>query len=253
MIKISKLRPFFYGLGELSPSAIDIFLKVYLLVYFNQIIGLSPTATSFVIGLSVFWDAAIDPWIGGFTDRYREKHGDRKLILYVSGFCMATAFFILWRIPHKENIITCILLFLSCALLNSSISFFSVSYYAIANDIEKDDLLRRKWIGWRLVFFNVGSILGLGIPAYYLTKSSATEPQQAYLIAITLLAGLTLILSFLATQLIYYKTQKSPFSKKNKNLSLKEIIKDKLTTDSSESFIAFAKSIGVEIERGVTF
>ena len=47
-----KLRPFFYGLAELSPSAIDIFLKVYLLVYFNQVLGLSATITSFVIGAS---------------------------------------------------------------------------------------------------------------------------------------------------------------------------------------------------------
>ncbi len=245
MSKLNKFRPFFYGIGELSPTAIDIFLKVYLLIYFNQIIGLSPTSTSIVIGLSVLWDAAIDPWIGGFTDRYREKRGDRKLIMYIAGFAMAFAFFILWHIPHQENFITCLLLFVACALLNSSISFFSVSYYAIANDLEKDDQNRRKWIGWRLIFFNIGSIIGLGIPAYYLTSIQVNEQKSAYLSAITLLSGMTLVLSMLATKLIYYKAEPIRFSKQNKNINLKAISKDKIFLQVLAAFLVVNCGLGL--------
>ncbi len=223
-----KLRPFFYGLAELSPSAIDIFLKVYLLVYFNQVLGLSATLTSFVIGASVLWDALIDPWIGGISDRYKEKYGNRKLILFIAGAAMAVIFFTLWRIPAGNHNSSYVLLFIISAVLNSCISFFSVPYYAIANDLEKDNDKRRTWIGWRLVFFNVGSLIGLSVPAYFLTQGKVLLPQEPYLHAVTFLVTMTIILTLIATHFMYYKTEKDALVKHNRNLKLKTILKDKI-------------------------
>ncbi len=223
-----KARSFFYGLAELSPSAIDIFLKVYLLVYFNQVIGLSATITSFVIGASVLWDALIDPWIGGISDRYKERNGNRKLILFSAGSVMAAIFFTLWRIPVGNEMSSYVLLFFISALLNSAISFFSVPYYAVANDLEKDNHRRRSWIGWRLVFFNVGSLIGLSVPAYFLTQNTAAVTQEPYLHAVTVLVLMTVVLTLISTHFMYHKTEKDILIEKNKNLKLKDILKDKI-------------------------
>ncbi len=226
---ITKLRPFFYGLAELSPAAIDIFLKIYLLIYFNQVIGLPASTTSLIIGLSVLWDALIDPWIGSISDRYKEKHGNRQLILFLASVAVASLFFVLWRIPAGNNISTYILLFTTCALLNSALSFFSIPYYAVANDLEKNNLKRRTWIGWRLVFFNIGSLIGLLIPAYYLTQNKSNLIETPYLQSVNFLVYVTLIVSFFSTYSIYFKIEKKiqnfvPTQK----LSLVTILKDKI-------------------------
>src|SRR4051812_1330707 len=107
---MKKLLPFFYGLADMGPSSIDIFFKVYLLLYFNVILGLSPTLTSTAIGLGVVWDALIDPWIGVVSDRYYQKHGHRKPLIYSAIFIAAFLFFLLWRWPKSDQASTFVFL-----------------------------------------------------------------------------------------------------------------------------------------------
>jgi GPH family glycoside/pentoside/hexuronide:cation symporter len=174
-LQTARLKPFFYGLADLGPASIDIFLKVYLLLYFNVILGLSPTLTSLAIGLGVLWDALIDPWIGVYSDNYYKKNSHRKFIIYSAVIISVILFFILWRIPNLGEGLTFLFLFLISSFLNSAISLFSVPYIAVANDLETDNEKRKVWTGWRLAFFNLGSFLGLVVPAYFLTKSAATS------------------------------------------------------------------------------
>lgn len=227
---MKQLRPFYYGLGELSPTAIDLFLKVYLLLYFTQVRGLSASRTSFVIGIGVLWDALIDPWIGAFSDRYKEKYGNRRLLLIGAVALIVVCFYGLWRIPNEAGWSPYIYLFFFSAFLNTSLSLFSVPFYAIANDLEKDDEQRKTWIGWRLIFFNLGSIAGLAVPAYYFIQSKTTGQgarlEDPYLSSVTALALMTVILSLLAIYGIYYKTVSERSSQRRQSLKLKEILKD---------------------------
>lgn len=193
--KTSKLKPLFYGLAEMGPASIDIFLKVYLLLYFNIIMGLSPSLTSLAIGLGVLWDALIDPWIGVYSDRYYKARGHRKMLIYAAILISVGLFFTLWRLPVMSEMWTFIALFVISSLLNSAISLFSVPYIAVANDLIVSNEERKPWIGWRLAFFNFGSFLGLVIPAYFLTKAATLNPgihaepyQQA-----TIVLGLIMI------------------------------------------------------------
>ncbi|MBC7464695.1 MAG: MFS transporter [Bdellovibrio sp.] len=222
-------RPAFYGMAELSPTAMDIFLKVYLLLYFNQVMGLSASLTSLVIGLGVLWDAAVDPWIGTITDRYYQKHGNRQPILYVACFCVAALFFILWRLPTSSHLISYLFVFVVSALLNSAISFFSVPFYAVANDLQKDNGERKKWIGWRLIFFNIGSLVGLSVPAYFLTQSKVELDRQPYLSSVTVMTIMMIVLSCFSAFAMYYKVKPEvkPL-KKYDGLKLREVFKDKI-------------------------
>ena len=112
-MKYSKWNAPFYGLADMGPASIDIFLKVYLLLYFNMILGLSPTLTSTAIGLGVLWDAMIDPWIGIYSDRYYKKNGHRKILIYSAILISAMLFFTLWRIPKMGELATFALLFVT--------------------------------------------------------------------------------------------------------------------------------------------
>ena len=202
MIK-NKLRPFIYGFGELGTSSIDLFLKVYLLLYFNNVLGLSASWTSLAIGASVLWDAFIDPWIGLYSDKYYHKNGHRKGILYLATVMICVFFVLLWQINTNHEWLTLTLLFLVSSLLNSAISLFTVPFYAIANDLETDNDKRKIWIGSRLINFNVGSFLGLAVPALFLTNAAATTESGPYLNAVYVLTTITFAACVFATYFIY--------------------------------------------------
>lgn len=205
--KIDRLRPFFYGLAELGPASLDIFLKVYLLIYFNLVLSVPASLGSLAIGLSVFWDAAIDPWIGIYSDRYYMKHKNRKNLLLFSTFFISILFYFLWRFKFEQLWVNVALLFLISSLLNSGISLFSVPYFAVANDLEDSNKKRKVWIGWRLAFFNLGYLVGLAVPAFFLTRVDEQLKPQAYLQAVDALTILTLILTVLSVYLTYLKSK----------------------------------------------
>jgi GPH family glycoside/pentoside/hexuronide:cation symporter len=227
-----KLRPFLYGLAELGPASIDIFLKVYLLLYFNIILGLSPSLTSLAIGLGVLWDALLDPWIGIFSDRYYQKNRHRKSVIYAAIFLCVFLFFILWRIPHYSQLSTFLLLFFISSLLNSAISLFSIPYIALANDIEHDNEKRKTWTGWRMAFFNFGSFVGLGVPAYFLTAAAQVDPNAVsavpYKESTTVLLVIMLICSLSSVYYVYHKQKMhKPDKVAFKHAKFTELIKDK--------------------------
>lgn len=202
----SKIKPVFYGLAEMGPSSIDIFLKVYLLLYFNVIMGLSPSLTSLAIGLGVLWDALIDPWIGIYSDRYYQAKGHRKLLIYTAIMVSVGLFLMLWRLPPMSETWTFILLFVISSLLNSAISLFSVPYIAVANDLIISNEERKPWIGWRLAFFNFGSFLGLVIPAYFLTQAAAQNPgihAEPYQQSTVVLGLLMIVVSTFSMYFVY--------------------------------------------------
>jgi len=207
--RLQKLKPFFYGLSELGPAAIDIYLKVYLLLYFNLMLGLSPSLTSLAIGLGVMWDALIDPWIGVMSDRYYAKKGHRKGIIYLATVLVAVLFYILWRLPAGlGEAVTFCYLFLISSFLNSAISLYAVPYMALANDLVKQNEERKKWIGWRVAFLNIGAFVGLSIPAIFLIREIAPNAKAAdpYLSSTALLCIIMLLCSFV-TMFIVYKDE----------------------------------------------
>ena len=225
------LRPFIYGVSDLGPASIDIFLKVYLLLYFNIILGLSPSLTSLAIGLGVLWDALIDPWIGVYSDRYYHRQGHRKGIIYVATIAVTVLFFVLWRIPPgTSEIFLFTFLFVVSSLLNSAISLYSVPYMALANDLESDNEKRKVWTAWRLAFLNLGAFVGLSVPAYFLTRDTATAGDLAapYKISSAILCVTMMVCSFTTILYVYRGEQFKPKTlPKEKQKTIRELVTDK--------------------------
>ncbi|MBY0554687.1 MFS transporter [bacterium] len=250
MSQQNKLKPFFYGLAELGPASIDIFLKVYLLLFFNVILGLSPTLTSLAIGLGVLWDALLDPWIGIFSDRYYHKKGHRKGVIYSAILISVFLFYVMWRIPHYSQLSTFLLLFLVSSLLNSAISLFSVPYIAIANDLEKDNLKRTVWTGWRLAFFNFGSFVGLSVPAFFLTTAAKLDSSGAsaapYEKSTLVLIAIMLVSSIFSIYYVYRNTEATENSTELvAHAKFSHLVKDKKFLRMMTSFFVVNCGLGL--------
>lgn len=245
-----KLQPFVYGLGELGPSCIDIFLKVYLLLYFNIILGLSPSLTSLAIGLGVLWDALLDPWIGVYSDYYYRRRGHRKLLIYAAIVLSAVLFYVMWRVPVVSEAFTFFALFFISSMLNSAISLFSVPYIAIANDLEPLNEKRKLWIGWRMAFFNLGSFLGLVVPAYFLTRTvtepTVLDPALPYKDSVNVLLVVMVICSLFSIFTVYFRRPFSvPMQQEQPPMKLFELIKDRKFLRMIISFFVVNCGVGL--------
>jgi glycoside/pentoside/hexuronide:cation symporter, GPH family len=210
--------------------------------------GLSPAKASLAIGLSVFWDALIDPFIGRFSDKYYARYGDRKKILFTASLLMPASFLVLWNLPHFSESILFVCLVVISAILNSSLALFSIPYIAVANDIELDNEKRKVWIGWRLAFLNLGSIFGLSVAAYFMTRSGSVLSEAGkYLNAVIVLSIATAVTAVLSIYVIYKNQNK--FENKDysliQNLSLKKIFSDGLFKKLIASFFSVYCATGL--------
>lgn len=176
----SHLAAFNYGLGEMGPSAIDFFLKIYLLIFYNEIIKLSPTLTGLALGIGVLWDAMIDPALGKVSDRIYNETRSRSKMIWLGMILLGISVVGLFSPPQSLSTDFqkfSYLLFFS-TMMNSSYSVFIVPYLSLANDYLAEQKSRARWVGWRMAFLNIGAFVGLGVPAYFLLTSSTTTKSE---------------------------------------------------------------------------
>ena len=114
---------------------------------------------------------------------------------------MTISFLLVWHLPQGSETYLFFSLLVVSALLNSSLALFSIPYVAVANDVEPDNQKRKSWIGWRVVFLNVGSIFGLSVAAIYMTQQSSSSEQNSYSGPTLILSVVTLLTSIFS---IYY-------------------------------------------------
>ena len=94
--KLSIMDKLLFASGALQEAAVSAGAFVTLLFY-NQILGVSPglVGTAFLIA-SVF-DAFSDPLIGAFSDRFRSKWGRRHPFMFLSAAPIAASFYFLYQ------------------------------------------------------------------------------------------------------------------------------------------------------------
>ena len=66
-----------WAIGNVGGAATEAFLGMFLLYFYNQVLGLDPFLCGLGIALSLFVDAFTDPMIGGMSDRTTSKYGRR--------------------------------------------------------------------------------------------------------------------------------------------------------------------------------
>lgn len=187
-----RATPFLYGFAEFGINALEVFLRLHLLVFYSKEIGLSVGHAGLAISISILWDAVVDPWIGKLSDRWRERHGSRAYLVLV-GACL-TGVFVLGLFHPPEFLATTLekwlyLLMLSL-LVNTSFTLFSIPYSAMVGDFSQDRNERAYFIGWRIFFANAGALAGILVPGYYLVAGATdTYAQSSWVIAMIILVS----------------------------------------------------------------
>ena len=88
-----------YGLGASASVIKQRGITTFLLLFYNQVVGLPPAMVSTAIMLALIFDAFVDPLVGQISDNTRTRWGRRHPFMYVAALPVSLAFYMIWNPP----------------------------------------------------------------------------------------------------------------------------------------------------------
>jgi GPH family glycoside/pentoside/hexuronide:cation symporter len=89
-----------YASGEGVNSVAINGISNFALLFYTQVMGMSPELAGLALFIATFWDAISDPVMGTITDRTNTRFGRRHPYMVVGGVVFSLAFMALWLIPE---------------------------------------------------------------------------------------------------------------------------------------------------------
>ena len=74
-------------------------LQTFLLIFYNQVVGLPAQMVATAIMIALIFDAFVDPTVGQISDNFRSKLGRRHPFMYAAALPVALAYFAIWNPP----------------------------------------------------------------------------------------------------------------------------------------------------------
>jgi glycoside/pentoside/hexuronide:cation symporter, GPH family len=91
-----------HGFGAVAFGVKDIGFSFFLLIYYNQVLGMEAALVSAALLIALLVDAVVDPIIGNLSDRTYTRWGRRLPWLYAAPIPLALAWIVLWSPPSGE-------------------------------------------------------------------------------------------------------------------------------------------------------
>jgi glycoside/pentoside/hexuronide:cation symporter, GPH family len=146
-----------YASGESVNSIAINGISNYALLFYTQVMGMSPELAGLALFLATFWDAVSDPIMGTITDHTHTRFGRRHPYMVVGGLAFSLAFVALWLIPESvqgENALFAYLLAMNL-LVKTAFTVFVVPYTALGFEMCKsyDDRARLQGVRYGFNMF----------------------------------------------------------------------------------------------------
>ena len=89
-----------YAVGGAAANLKHRAISSFLVIFYNQVIGLPPQLVGGVLMVALVFDAILDPLVGQISDNLRSRWGRRHPFMLLSAAPYAIAFFLLWNPPE---------------------------------------------------------------------------------------------------------------------------------------------------------
>ncbi len=150
-----------HGLGSIAYGVKDNGFSTFLLLFYNQVVGLDAGVVGFAIMIALFADALVDPIIGELTDRTRSRWGRRLPWLYGAPIPLAIMWMLLWSPPEMSDAATVAWLIGFAIIVRALVSMCEVPSVAIVPELTADYHERTAVMRFRFLFGWGGGLLVL--------------------------------------------------------------------------------------------
>lgn len=148
-----------HGFGSIAYGVKDNGFSTFLLLYYNQVLGMDAKLVSLALMLALILDAFIDPVIGHLSDRTYTRWGRRLPWLYLAPIPLAFSWMLLWS-PPGGDAPSFAYLVLVAMLVRTLVSACEVPSVALVPELTRDYDERSGLMRWRYLFGWAG---GLGV------------------------------------------------------------------------------------------
>ena len=142
-----------YGIGQASEGMKNSAFGTFLLLYYSQVLGLSPALAGFALLASLVFDAVTDPLTGSLSDSWHGRWGRRHGFMYVSAIPMAVTFYFVWTPPDglgQAGLFGWMLTW--TVLARGAMTLYHVPHLALGAELSNDYAERTRVVGYRIFF-----------------------------------------------------------------------------------------------------
>jgi glycoside/pentoside/hexuronide:cation symporter, GPH family len=243
-----------HGMGAMAYGIKDNGFSVFLLIFYNQVLGIDAGIVGTAIMFALIFDAFLDPILGELSDRTQSRWGRRLPWLYSASIPVGLAWLALWHPPTGNDFMTVIWLFFTAVLARFLIAACEVPSIALVPELTSDYDERTRLMRFRFLFAWVGGLVMLML-AYglFFTGPKGVSDPAGYA-AFGLTGALIITFSVLLSALAQHRwvAKQSPPRPPNKGLF--HAVRDMRETLSTPAFLWLvgAALFGL-INQGATF
>lgn len=149
-----------YGVGAVALGLKDNGFSYLLLLFYNQVIGMSAPTVGLAIMIALVADALLDPIIGQVSDNWRSRWGRRHPFMYISALPIAVSYFLLWHPPTDWSDQSMFIYLIALAIvIRTFIAVFEIPSSALGAELTSDYHARTDLASWRAGFNWYGGLI----------------------------------------------------------------------------------------------
>lgn len=165
-----------YGFGSVS-TAVKNAAFAYLLLYYNQVVGIPATIVSTAIAATLVVDALVDPLIGRWSDMTRTRIGRRHPFILGAAIPTAAFFLLIWIPPDGLSAMqTGIWIFATASLTRIAVSAYDIPSTAMAPELTSDYAGRTSLFSLRFWFGYVGTFAFVALSLTFFFVETPEHP-----------------------------------------------------------------------------
>ena len=147
-----------YGFGSVAYGVKDNGFAFFLLLYYDQVLGLPAQLASVAIFIALVVDAISDPIVGNLSDRLHSRWGRRHPFMYGAALPVGLVYYTLWNPPELGETGLFVYLTVVAILVRTLITFYEVPSSALAPELTDDYDERTLLMSLRYFFGWAGGI-----------------------------------------------------------------------------------------------
>lgn len=182
---------FFYSLGQLAEAMKNISLAIFILFYYNALLGMNPMLAGLSMLIALIVDSATDPLMGAISDRWQSRLGRRHFFMYLSIVPLFITFYLLFSPPESvlpardapliEHMPIFAWLTGTGIAARVALTLFSVPHMAMGAELSSDYRVRTEIASWREAMNGVGSLIVYGLAfAWFFAGPKGQLDASAY-------------------------------------------------------------------------
>ncbi len=239
-LSVSAHTKFAYSFGQLAEGIKTSSFSLFLLFYYNQVLGVSGTLCAIALFIAMCFDAITDPLVGSISDNWRSRWGRRHPFIYISVVPLTLGYFLLFNPLVEGEVALFVWMTVVAVLLRFMLTLYHVPHLALGAELTSDYTERTTLVAFRNVFGAFGYVLvyGLGFGIFFVASPEFPNGQldreayPAFAAIMAICMGLSVFYLGLGT----HKAALALPTPTTRRTSFTGVFKDILETSVNKSF-----------------